>query len=66
MAYAFYVEYLIRPSEMWQHQLLWPADLGKGGDISKIRMIMFKQNPETIMKTSATQNFPPKNQEMSP
>lgn len=51
---------------MWQHQLLWPADLGKGGDISKIRMIMFKQNPETIMKTAAAQNFPPTNQEMSP
>lgn len=30
---------------MWQYQLLWPADLGKGGDISKM-MTVFRQNPE--------------------
>lgn len=46
MVYAFYVEYLIRPSGMWQFQLLWPADLGKGGDVSKMRMATFGQVPE--------------------
>lgn len=31
---------------MWRYQLLWPADLGKGGDISKMMMTVFRQNPE--------------------
>lgn len=31
---------------MWRYQLFWPADLGKGGDISKMMMTVFRQNPE--------------------
>lgn len=46
MVYAFYVKYLIRSSGMWRYQLFWPADLGKGGDISKMMMTVFRQNPE--------------------
>lgn len=46
MVRAFYVKYLTRPSGMWRYQLLWPADLGKGGDISKMRMTVFRQVQE--------------------
>lgn len=31
---------------MWWYQLLWPADLGKGGDISKMRTTMFRRVPD--------------------
>ena len=31
---------------MRRHQLVRPADLGKGGDISKMAKTVFKQNPE--------------------
>lgn len=46
MVYALYVKYLIRQSGMWWYQLLWPADLGKEGDTSKLMMTMFRGNPE--------------------
>lgn len=31
---------------MWRYQLLWPADLGKGGDISEMVTTVFRRNPE--------------------
>lgn len=40
------MKYLIRPLGMWWYQLLWPADLGKGGDSSKMRMTMLGQVQE--------------------
>ena len=46
MVYALYVKYLTRQSGMWWYQLLWPADLGKEGDTSKLMMTMFRGNPE--------------------